>query len=275
MNESVVPAEIVDHYEQRYDESTRITAGFGRLELARTQEIIGRVLPDRPLRILDVGGGTGVHARWLAGAGHHVDVVDPTPRHVAASAALAAEGLDVTAEIGDARALAQGDATYDAVLLLGPLYHLPERSDRLQAWREAARVVKPDGLLVAAAITRFSSLFGGLVDGILTDPRFRAIVDGDLRDGQHRNPHGGPVWFTTAYFHHPDELESEAADAGVTVTEIVGVEGLACWLPHIREQWDDPAQRAVMIGAARAVESEPALRGLSPHLLVIARRAQS
>src|SRR4051812_38202382 len=155
MSESMVPAEIFDHYERLYDESTRITTGFGTLELVRTQEIINRVLPAGPLRILDVGGGPGAHARWLAEAGHEVVVVDPVPRHVEASAALGAEGVPVTAQLGDARALAQEDATFDVVLLLGPLYHLLEREDRVQAWREARRVVTPGGLVIAATINRF------------------------------------------------------------------------------------------------------------------------
>jgi 2-polyprenyl-3-methyl-5-hydroxy-6-metoxy-1,4-benzoquinol methylase len=271
MSESVVPPEVLDHYERLYDESARITTGFGTLELVRTQEIITRVLPAGPLRILDVGGGPGVHARWLAEAGHEVVVVDPVPRHVEASAALADDDLAVTAQLGDARALPQEDATFDVVLLLGPLYHLLERDDRVRAWREARRVVKPGGLVVAATINRFASLFAGLAEGILIT-EFRTIVDGDLRNGEHRNPYGTARWFTTAYFHHPDEIEREVTDAGVSLMEIVGVEGIAVFLPQLAERWEDAAQRDTILDAARAVESEPSLRGLSAHLLVIARR---
>jgi SAM-dependent methyltransferase len=274
MSESVVPAEIFDHYEHLYDESARITTGFGTLELLRTQEIIDRVLPAGTVRILDVGGGPGAHARWLAQAGHEVVVVDPVPRHVEAAAALAADGLAVSAQLGDARALPHEDGSFDAVLLMGPLYHLTARADRLRAWREARRVVKPGGLVIAATINRFASLFAGLADGILVTD-FRTIVEGDLRNGEHRNPYGDPRWFTTAYFHHPDEIEREVADAGVSVIEIVGVEGLAVYLPQVAERWEDPAQRATILDAARAVESEPSLRGLSAHLLVIARRPPS
>jgi SAM-dependent methyltransferase len=275
MDEVPVPTEIVDHYEHDYDESSRISEGFGQLELVRTREIVERHLPAGRLTILDVGGGPGVHARWLAGAGHVVELVDPMPRHVAAGAALAAEGLGVTAQLGDARALTQANGSFDVVLLLGPLYHLTERRERVQAWREALRVVKPGGLVFGAAISRFASLFGGLTDGILGDPRFRAIVERDLRDGQHRNPDRDPQWFTTAYFHHPDELEAEATEAGLSVVEIVGVEGLAIWLRHLEADWNDPERCAPILDAARAVETEPSLRALSPHLLVVARRPTS
>jgi 2-polyprenyl-3-methyl-5-hydroxy-6-metoxy-1,4-benzoquinol methylase len=272
MSEPVVPAEVIDHYEHLYDESARITSGFGTLELVRTQEIVTRVLPDRPLRILDVGGGPGVHARWLAQAGHEVTVVDPVARHVASSAALGDEGLAVTAQLGDARALPHEDASFDVVLLMGPLYHLLERRDRVQAWREATRVVKPGGLVIGATINRFASLFAGLCDGLLVSG-FRAIVDGDLRNGEHRNPSGNPRWFTTAYLQHPDEIDDEVTEAGAAVVEIVGVEGIAVYAPQLAEVWDDPAHRAAILDAARAVESEPSLRGLSAHLLVVASRA--
>jgi SAM-dependent methyltransferase len=95
------------------------------LEFVRTREIILRHLPQRQLRILDVGGGTGVHARWLAEAGHEVVVVDIVPRHVEAANELGALGLSVTAQLGDARRLAHTDGSFDVVLLLGPLYHFP------------------------------------------------------------------------------------------------------------------------------------------------------
>ena len=92
-----IPVEISDHYEHDYDESQRINQGLGELELIRTREIVERYLPAGRLRVLDVGGGTGVHARWLARGGHVVELVDPMPRHIAAAQALASEGLPVTA----------------------------------------------------------------------------------------------------------------------------------------------------------------------------------
>ena len=133
-------------------------------------------------------------------------------------------------------------------------------------------MVKPGGLVIAAAISRFASLFSGLAYGQIADARFRAIVDRDLLDGQHRNPDRIADWFTTAYFHHPDELEREAAEAGAAIVELVGVEGLACWLPQLAEQWTDPELRESIVRTARVVESEPSLRGVSAHMLLVTRR---
>src|SRR4029453_27280 len=125
----------------------------------------------------------------------------------------------------DARRLDQPDAGVDAVLLLGPLYHLTERADRVRALAEARRVVRPGGVGVAVAISRFASTVDGLARGRLDEPGFAAIVHRDLSDGQHRNPTRRPEWFTTAYFHLPDELATEVADAGLRLRALLAVEG--------------------------------------------------
>jgi SAM-dependent methyltransferase len=273
MEEQGLPEEVMRHYRDEFDEGQRLVHGLGQLELLRTREIVRRHLPDGSLRILDVGGATGVHAAWLAEDGHQVHIVDPVPAQVAR--ALQSPGSQagrITAEVGDARRLAAGEASFDAVLLLGPLYHLTSRSDRSIALAEARRVVRPGGPVVAAAISRFASLFDGLARGFLFEPGFQDIVERDLRDGQHRNPTDHPHWFTTAYFHHPDELEEELRAAGLRVREVVGVEGLAGWLGHLTDRWLDPAAREVILRSARAVEAEPSLRGLSAHLLGVAAR---
>jgi SAM-dependent methyltransferase len=271
MDESI-PDEIRTYYEDDFDESQRIIKGLHELELVRTREIVERHLPPGPLRILDVGGGPGVHAKWLAELGHHVILVDPMPRHVEAAQALADSGLPITACTGDARRLTHADDTFDAVLMLGPLYHLTERRDRLQAWREALRVVKPGGVVIAAAISRYVSLFDGIAADFFANPDFRPIVEQDLATGQHRNPDRVDNWFTTAYFHLPRELEGEAAEAGASVVGLFGVEGIVGWLPHRADRWDDQDARELILFSIRATESEPALSALSQHMLLVTRK---
>ena len=260
---------MIGHYEVGHEED-RLTAGMGQLELLRTQEVVHRYLPTAPGRILDVGGGTGVHAAWLAEEGFDVHVVDLSARHVG----MIRERLGpvgVTAEVGNATSLEYPDGSYDAVLLLGPLYHLTEREGRLQALREAQRVVKSGGLVFVAGISRFASLFDGLARGFLFDPDFREIVERDLETGQHRNPSNRPEWFTTAYFHEPGELRDEIDESGLEVLDLVGVEGLAVWLDQLAGRWATVQGRDAIVFAARAIENEESLMGLSAHLLAIAR----
>jgi SAM-dependent methyltransferase len=259
---------VVRHYESIREEN-RLAEGVGHIELVRTQEILRRFLPAPPARVIDVGGGPGVYARWLAGDGYQVHLVDLSPRHIEIAGAELGGG--VTAEVGDARTLAQPGDAFDAALLLGPLYHLTLRTDRVRALSEAARVVRPGGIVAAAAISRFASLFDGLARGFLFDSRFKAIVERDLLDGQHRNPTNETDWFTTAFFHHPDELEQEAADAGLDVVTMLGVEGLAGWLRALVSVWSDADAQQTILISARATESEPSLRGLSAHMLLVAK----
>ena len=266
-------ADVVAHYTESREED-RLSTGLGALELVRTQEILRRHLPSPPARVLDVGGGTGVHANWLLADGYRVDLVDLAPRHVE-EALIRLGGRGLTAHTGDARRLAVRDDVYAVVLVLGPLYHLQAQADRVQVLREAGRVVRPGGIVAAAAISRFASLFDGLVREFLFEPAFRDVVQRDLRDGCHTNPERQPHWFTTAYFHRPEELAAEVSLAGLVPVETVGVEGLPGWLPHLEPRWADDNDREVILAAAQLVEAEPSVLGLSAHLLAVAQRPES
>jgi len=236
-------------------------------------ELLARLLPPPPARLLDVGGGPGTYAAPLARRGYRVRLVDPVQLHVeqARQAAGSGPAAAFTAEAGDARGLSEADQSQDAVVLFGPLYHLTGGADRRQALGEARRVLRPGGRLLAMAVCRFASLLDGLYEGWLDDPVFRPIVDQDLVDGQHRNPDpvGRPEFFTTAYFHTPDGLQQEIEQAGFTGTTVYGVEGPG-W--PLRREWTDPHRREQILFAARSVETEPTLIGFSDHLIAAATR---
>jgi ubiquinone/menaquinone biosynthesis C-methylase UbiE len=271
-----VDPEVIAFYE-RGDEAGRLES-LGRLEFARTMALLERFLPPAPAVVLDVGGGAGAYALPLARRGYEVHLLDPIALHV--EQALAGAEADPAAElasarIGDARALPQTDASVDAVLLLGPLYHLTEAAQRQRALEEALRVLRPGGVLAAVGISRFASTLHGILRGFLLDPGFEPLVERDVVEGQHRNPDRVPHWFTTAYFHRPDELEREVAGAGFDVRALLAVEGpvgahgevgvLDAWL-------DDPAKRELLMRAITRVEAEPSLLGASPHVMAIATR---
>jgi ubiquinone/menaquinone biosynthesis C-methylase UbiE len=261
--------EILGHYE-RGVELERLAGGSSRIEFERTKELLERHLPQVPARVLDVGGGPGAYATWLAEHGFEVTLVDPVPMHVSQAAERAARSArPFTAGLGDARDLEQADGTFDVVLLFGPLYHLPDRTERMRALSEATRVVRPGGIVAVAAISRFASILDGMVNGYLSDPRFSAIVDEDLREGIHRNPTGNIEYFTTAYLHHPDELTAELVDAGLVVDALYGIEGPG-WLRS--ELWEEADGREAILRVARAVESEPTMIGISAHLMAVGHR---
>jgi ubiquinone/menaquinone biosynthesis C-methylase UbiE/uncharacterized protein YndB with AHSA1/START domain len=256
-------------------ERDRLREPGGRLEFVRTQELLARFLPSPPAIITDVGGGAGVYALPLATAGYEVHLLDPVHLHIEQALAQAREQQTplASAHVGDARRLPYADASTDAVLLLGPLYHLTHRDARLAALGEARRILRPGGLIAVAAISRFASTFDGIARGFLAEPRFEHIVEHDVRDGQHRNPdpEGRPEWFTTAYFHHPKELHRELHEARFRVETVVAVEGPAAFRPELDDWLEDPERRDTLLRAIRRVESEPTVLGASAHLLAFGR----
>jgi SAM-dependent methyltransferase len=268
--------EIAAYYD-RGEEQGRL-GDWGRLEFMRTRELLSRLLPAPPAAVLDVGGAAGAYALPLAAEGYEVHLVDPVALHVEQARAASAAQPDAplaSAAQADARELPFADESADVVLMLGPLYHLTEAADRARALHEARRALRPGGLLAAAAITRFASTLDGVAQGFLLEPGFEEIVERDLAEGQHRNPDAHPGWFTTAYFHRPDELEREVAAAGFDVRAVLAIEGAvgAAAETHALDAWlDDPVRRDVLLRAIRRVEAEPSLLGASPHVLAVATR---
>jgi len=272
--EDLLPPEAQAHYAGEV-ELDRLSQGLGQLEFARSQEILSRYLPSLPAVIFDVGGGPGRYAYWLAGQGHVVHLIDGVPLHIEQAQQVAAKELLpplASLSVGDARKLEVVDASGDAVLLMGPLYHLTERHDRVTALREARRILKPNGLVFAVGISRFTSALDGLVSGYLDDPEFVRIVQQDLVDGQHRNPMNHPAYFTTTFFHSPHELQKEIEEAGLRHEATLPVEGPAWLLGNFVEHWNDPSRRERLLAALRWLESEPSLLGASAHLIAIGRK---
>ncbi len=270
---TVIDPAIESHYRTGYERSRLFPGGNPSLEFVRSMELLDRLLPGPPARLLDVGGGPGTYAARLARRGYRVHLVDPVPLHVAQARQAAGRdpAFGFTAAEGDARKLSERAESQDAVLLFGPLYHLTGAAQRRQALAEAWRVLRPGARLLAMAVCRFASLLDGLYEGWLDDPDFRPIVDQDLLDGQHRNPDpvGRPEFFTTAYFHTPDGLAGEIEQAGFTGVAVYGVEGPG-W--PLRQEWADPRRREQILFAARSVETQPALIGFSHHLIAAATK---
>lgn len=258
-------SDVVNHYEERYEEGTRLEQGaLNQLELIRTRIVMDRHLPDPPATVLDVGGGPGVYAALLNDAGYDVELIDIVPRHIRQATARG-----VRAQLGDARELPIQTKTQDAVLLLGPLYHLIEREQRLAALAETVRVAKAGAPVFAAAISRYAPAIDGLDSGYWDDPAFVDIVIEDLETGCHTNPTGNPQYFTTAFFHRPGDLRSELEESGLQDVQVLAVEGIG-WAAHdLEDRLANGEKRAELLRLIERLEREDSILGASPHLLGI------
>ncbi|WP_405979326.1 class I SAM-dependent methyltransferase [Streptomyces sp. NBC_00158] len=263
-----VGPEIIAFYSETISESDRLSSSAdGLLEMVRTQELLRRHLPAAPARVIDIGSGPGAHARWLTEDGYDVDLVDPVPRHVDEAAAA---GFRVS--LGDARELAAANASYDVALVLGPLYHLLDPGDRVRALHEAARVVRPGGIVAAAAIGRYASLFEHVATTMLTVDRVRGAVADILVSGIHEPGRKG---FTSAYFHTGQSLEDEMREAGLEAPVVYGVEGpawsaLKATEQHTGSSLADSKMFEAALTAARLAEPHPDLLAASSHMLAVA-----
>lgn len=263
---------ILSFYRQTQESKRLTTNTKGQLEFARTQEIITRYLPEPPAVVLDIGGGSGPYACWLAKEGYEVHLVDPVDLHLEQAKEASNQQPEhpiASISFGDARDLRFSSMSVDAVLLLGPLYHLIDKDERLLALSEAHRVLRNGGVMIAAGISRFASMLHSFFDDRFRDPVFIDTVQNDLETGYHQNPTGNLKYFTDAYLHHPEEFSSEVIEAGFQHQATLAVEGPAWLFESFEDYWTDPALRPVALDLIRKIEAEPSLLGMSAHVLAI------
>jgi SAM-dependent methyltransferase len=256
-------------YYERDEERDRLAQGLGRVEFLRTIEILERTLPEPGAVIADIGGGPGRYTDWLVDAGYRVIHRDLVPHHVEQVRDRHRDA--VNAAIGDARSLDLGDDSVDAVLMLGPLYHLEAPEERRQALREARRIVRLGGPVYGAAISRWAPRMHGLLISRLhlKYPGLIEIVDQCERTGIMAPAHEAGF---NGYAHSADELRAEVLDSGLSLESLVSVENIAFTLHDLDARLDDSDERALLLDTLRALESVPDLIGVGPHMLVTARK---
>lgn len=172
---------IQEYYAKHFSEADRLVSrsANGRVEFLRVQQLVSTRLEPNS-RVLDIGGGTGIHAQWLADAGYVVTLIDPVVEQVEAARKRPSR---VRALVGDARDLQFEDNSFDAVLLFGPLYHLQERGDRILAWREAWRVLVPGGIAFGAGASRAAAALKMVFARSFQDLPADALIETtDVRD---------------------------------------------------------------------------------------------
>lgn len=161
---------------QEGDEDARMVLPQNFVEWDRTCELLRRWLPNAPATILDVGGASGRYAQWLSSLGYSVLVIDLLTKHVEQ-----ARAKGINAEPGDARELPQATGSVDAVLLMGPLYHLPLAEDRQRALAEATRVCRSGGQVIAAAMSRWAKPAVRASRGELADAEIQRHLEAVLK----------------------------------------------------------------------------------------------
>lgn len=267
-------AEMHEYYERGAEADRLALTGAGQLEFERTKEIVLRQLPPPPATVADIGGGPGRYTLWLADLGYrviHRDIVPLHVQHVRAADGAHAESGSIESRVADARDLDLADASVAAVLLLGPLYHLVRRADRVQALREARRVVQPGGPVFGAAISRWAARLDGILRQRI-DKKYataEAVIAHVERTGV--LPPLGPGSFC-GYTHRPGQLRSEFASAGFAGADVVCVEGAAYLLGDLDERMADERERQIVLETSRAHERVPELMGLGSHLLATGHR---
>ncbi len=242
-----------------------------RTEFAITMRALAEYLPPPPARVLDCGGGPGRYAIELARQGYEVALFDLSAGNLQLAREKAAEA-DVTLagyEQGTATGLSRfSDGTFDAVLLMGPLYHLLEETERRQALVEAYRVLKPGGRLFAAFISRYASLRWAAAYEPTWPLEHPELTEMILTTGV-LPPRGESDMEFVAYFAHPAEVGPLCRDAGFEVTTVLGVEGLVSMIEGqvnalSGEAWD------AWVDLNYRAAPDPSIHGCVEHLLIVA-----
>jgi ubiquinone/menaquinone biosynthesis C-methylase UbiE len=270
--ENLVSSEIERFYAGAAEDK-RLTYGLGPLEFERNKELISRFVPQSPSFIIDVGGGPGMYAEWLSDMGHQVHLIDPVNKHIQQAKKRAAKLKNpFKADLGEARALDLADDAADVVIEHGPLYHLQQRTDRINALKEAYRVLKPGGVMLGFAINHSVSTLTGLLNGMIHDEQFYAMCMDELKTGLHNPPAAWPGILPEAFFHKPAELLSEVEEAGFTDLQLFAVEGMIWLDAKYFESRSDAAKKEKMMNLLKATEQIPELLCFSPHIMICGRK---
>ncbi len=236
-------------------------------EFALNMRFLHEYLPSPPANVLDVGGGPGRYSIALAREGYRVTLFDLSQNCLAFARAKAAEtGVTLHGTIhGNALDLgALPDGAFDAVLLMGPMYHLLTQADRGRALQEAHRVLKPGGVLAVAFIGRYACVAA-------QEPEWVAghvgVVEQELTTGIRDR---GDSQFL-AYATHPGEVQPMLEANGFTYIEMIASEGLQFRAEAAAMQLQG-AQWEAWVDINYRLAKDPSVHGAAVHLFAVARR---
>lgn len=253
-------------------EKDRLELELFKLEGIRTREIISRFLSKKAMDIADIGGGAGFYAFWLQALEHQVSLIDLSSKNIELVNEYSKKtGVQLAkCQTGDATNLDLSDEQFDLVLLLGPLYHLINKEERVKALSEAKRVLKPGGSVLSAVISRYASLFDGFKRDLIMDDRFEKLLVDDLNTGIHLNETGNPEYFTTAYFHTPGEIKKEITESGLQFEKLIAVESFGWIIDDFAKKSEDKNYMNKLNKIINLVETNDDIIAMSQHIIAVA-----
>lgn len=241
------------------------------LEFAVTRHYLQKYLPPPPARIVDIGAGPGRYAALLAQQGYDLTVLDLSQRSIEwAKQRMADAGVTAHVEIADARDLSRFAAgTFDAALMMGPLYHLPDEADRRRAVSEMRRVLRPDGLAFTMTLTRAAAIYEGFnrwPEGILDTAGVQRLLTTGSGFNFERDPHD----FEGVYFALPDQIQPLHESVGLSTLALVGCEAMLGGRREAIERLPTDVRQA-WINLVLQVCEDPSMLGASERLLYVGK----
>lgn len=258
-------------------ENGRLERGLGKIEFYRTQEIKKKYIINTRNIIYDIGGGIGIYSSWLAEMGNEVHLLELAPSAVEYAIINQNKTISFIAEVCDARNINRPDESADIILLMGPLYHLQNKNDRLQVLKEAKRILKKNGLLFSVGISKFSSTTWALStygkdNNFLDDDVYTNMIENELLSGIHIRPKEYQNIIPQAYFHTPLGLQKEVELVGFKTIQKYAIEGIIWFTPCLEEKWENKYSREKLLNIVARTENEEEIMGMSPHFMIVSRK---
>lgn len=260
---------VVESYEN-YKEENRLTTNNARkIEFITTTKVLSEHIKANS-KILDCAAGTGIYAFWLANQDHDVTATDITPRHIAMiNQQLEATKQSMRTAVMDATDLSVfEDETFDAVLNMGPFYHLLTEAQREKCLWECLRVLKKGGILVTAYIPRFYVFqYVAMSDEKYLDAALakQLVETGVLKHDDEK------CFWTDTYYSSKEEMEALYTAHNVHIIDHFAQDGLAPLLSQKVDSWSDE-QFKIWCDYHYSICREPSLLGSSNHVIIIGRK---
>ena len=257
-------------------EQERLDLPLCRIEFESTLWLIDKYFPKQG-RICDIGSGTGRYSIELLHKGYQVSLFDLSDQELKlAETHLQKQGFSADQLItGDARDLSVFDSnTFDAALLLGPLYHIVEPAERAQVLQELKRILKPN----AVAILAYLNSWGLIKTGVSDFPDWYKDIS-FLRSMllEHTFSVHQLSGFTECYWSTPAAALKEVKDAGLELISYAGAESFTGGMGGLIERLavDHPEAYQNIVKVAAEMCELDQYRDSTDHIHIIARKAPS